>query len=80
MQAYKNSPVFDIKIDACVDIKKEKPKLMLVDKRDAQRHYNSNFEWLTYASCIQDILDKDYIKMSDSEYYLRRDLSDDLSK
>jgi hypothetical protein len=80
MQAYKEAPIFDIKIDGCADIKKEKPKLMLVDKKDAQRHYNSNFEWLSYASCIQDILDNDYIKISNSNYYLRRSLLEDLPK
>ena len=67
---YNENPKFGIKIDGCKDIEIYKPKIMLVDKLNMW----GRFPWESYGTCVQRILDKDYIKVRDRDYYLRKDI------
>ena len=69
---YYKAPIGNIYIDSCSDIKKNKPKIMLID----QATYGGA-TWAEYApSCISQILSKDYKRIPDSNYYLRNEIYD----
>lgn len=73
-EKYNVDPKFGIKIDACQEISDYQPKLMLIDKWNVWDKYS----WDSYASCIQKLLDKAYIKLPDRPYYIRKDLIDEM--
>jgi hypothetical protein len=68
---YNQSPKFNIKMDACEEINKIKPKIMLIDKLN----FWGEFPWLTYGSCIDNILIRYYYKIPDRPYYVRKDIA-----
>jgi hypothetical protein len=67
---YNENPKFGIRIDACHAIRLERPKLMLIDKWKVF----DKFTWESYATCIQDLLDKYYSQVPGRPYYIRKDL------
>ncbi len=67
-EKYNEKPILGIKIDSCIDINKNKPKIMLIDKWKVW----GNYTWDSYGGCIQKILDKDYIKMPGKPFYIRK--------
>ena len=69
-EEYNNNPRYGIKLDACQEIKSNKPKLMLIDKMNV----NSEYPWESYAQCIQKIIDRDYSQLQGKHYYIRNDL------
>ena len=69
-EEYNNNPRYGIKLDACQDIKNNKPKLMLIDKMNI----NGEYPWESYAQCIQKIIDRDYSQLLGKHYYIRNDL------
>lgn len=70
VEKYNQNPQFKIVINACNDIESYKPKIMLVDKW----YVWDEFPWPSYGECIQKILDKDYVKLKNKPYYLRKDI------
>lgn len=74
IEKYNEQPIYGIEINGCKDIKKNKPKIMMVDKKDAHEYFNVKFPWESYGSCIQSIIDKDYIKIKNKPFYIRKDL------
>lgn len=69
-EKYNEDPQYGIKIDACQDIKTYGPKLMMIDKWKVW----GAFSWESYAGCIQQTLDSDYVQMTGKPYYLRKDI------
>jgi hypothetical protein len=74
IEKYNENPIYGIEINGCKDIKKNKPKIMMVDKKDAHEYFNVKFAWESYGSCIQSILDKDYIQIQNKPFYIRKDI------
>ena len=72
-EKYNEDPKFGIKIDACQEIGKYRPKIMLIDKWKVWGKY----PWDSYAGCIQGIIDKDYSQIHDRPYYVRKDILPD---
>lgn len=74
-EKYNEHPKFGIKIDACQEIEKYRPKIMLIDKIEVWDWY----PWDSYAGCIQKLIDKNYRQIPSRPYYIRSDmLSDDM--
>ncbi len=69
-EKYNETPKFGIEINACVEIDKYRPKIMLIDKWVVWGKYG----WNTYADCIQSLLDQNYSQIPDRPYYIRNDL------
>lgn len=69
-EKYNESPKFGIQINSCKDIAAYRPKVMLIDKWKVW----DKFPWDSYATCIQSLMDKDYIQVSGKPYYIRKDL------
>lgn len=72
---YTENPILGINIDTCLDIRKTRPKVMYIDKWNIW----GKFTWNSYASCIQDITDKDYVKINLKPYYIRKDIYNKLN-
>ena len=66
---YNKHPVLGVKIDSCDDIKKNTPKVMLINKWN---YFDGS--WESYGACIQKIMDRDYIKIIDKPFYVRKDI------
>jgi hypothetical protein len=74
-EKYNENPKFGIKIDACQEIDKYRPKIMLIDKWTVWDKY----PWDSYAGCVQKIIDSHYTRIPDRPYYVRKDLlADDM--
>lgn len=71
-EKYNENPKFGIKIDACKEISEYLPKIMFIDKWKVW----NNFPWESYASCIQGVLDKEYVQYPGRPYYLRKDVAE----
>ena len=69
-EKYNENPKFGIKIDACKEIAEYRPKVMLIDKKNVW----DRFPWATYASCIQKLIDTDYVQWPERPFYIRKDL------
>lgn len=69
-EKYNENPKFGISINACAEIAKYRPKIMLIDKWTVW----DRFTWDSYASCIQKLIDSEYIKLPERPYYIRKDL------
>lgn len=69
-EKYNENMQFGIGISACNDIKKSKPKIMMIDKWMVWGRY----PWESYAGCVQQVIDDSYKQIPDRPYYVRRDL------
>lgn len=69
-EKYNESPRFGIKIDSCKEISDYRPKLMLINKWKVW----GKFSWDSYATCIQGVIDRDYIQLPGKPYYFRKDI------
>lgn len=69
-EKYNENPKYGVLIDACKQIRASKPKVMLIDKWMVW----DRFSWDSYASCIQEILDLEYLQVPNRPYYIRKDL------
>ena len=69
-EEYNRAPRYGIRIDACSDIKSAAPKVMLIDKWNVW----DRFPWMSYAGCVQDIIDTSYVQVPNRPYYIRKDL------
>jgi hypothetical protein len=69
-ESYLKNPLFGININACEQINAYKPKVMFIDKWKVWDTYS----WESYASCIQNTLDSDYMQLDSNPYYIRKDL------
>lgn len=72
-EKYNENPKLGIIIDACSQIKESKPKVMLIDKQKVWERY----DWESYAGCIQNIIDADYIQVPGRNYYIQKDFIKD---
>jgi hypothetical protein len=72
-EKYNEHPILGIKIDACQEIDKYRPKIMLIDKWEVWTKYR----WDSYAGCIQKIIDEYYSQIPDRPYYVRKDILSD---
>lgn len=71
--AYNQKPLFGFKSDACEEIAKYRPKIIMLDKWKVWDRY----AWESYASCVDDIVGISYKKISNRPYYIRSDLLPD---
>ncbi|MGF6759300.1 hypothetical protein P3T16_006732 [Paraburkholderia sp. GAS42] len=69
-EKYNENPRLGVKIDTCGEIRKNRPKIMLIDKWTVWDLY----AWSSYGGCVQDILDADYTHILDGPYYVRKDI------
>ena len=69
-EKYNENPKYGIKIDACKEISDYRPKVMLIDKKKVW----DRFPWDSYASCIQKLIDTDYVQWPERPFYIRKDL------
>jgi hypothetical protein len=69
-EKYNENPKFGQVINACQQIKENRPKIMLIDKWKVW----DVFPWESYAGCIQDVIDKEYTQIPQRPYYVRKDL------
>jgi hypothetical protein len=69
--AYQEQPILGVKFNPCEDILKNKPKIMLIDQ---YMLWDKQYDWSVYGQCVQEIANKDYIKIDQKPYYIRRDL------
>jgi len=68
-EIFSKAPVLGIEINACGDIKRNKPKLMMLNQWTAWGEYS----WKDYGKCIQAVANTDYVKVLNKPYYIRRD-------
>ncbi len=74
-EKYNENPKFGIITDACADIKKNRPKVMLIDKFDKWSGITpSPWGQANYGQCIQKIIDENYNQIPNKPYYIRKDL------
>lgn len=66
---YSQQPVLGVKLDVCGDIKKSRPKMLLIDKMNV----DGQWAWNSYAQCVQEIMDQDYQQIKGTHYYIRND-------
>jgi len=71
-QKYQERPMMGISINACDDIVRVKPKLMLIDKWLVWEKY----PWSSYAECVQGVIDRDYRQIPGHPFYVRLELYD----
>ncbi|CAG4902183.1 hypothetical protein [Paraburkholderia saeva] len=69
-EKYNEHPKLGVKIDTCDEIRKSRPKLMLIDKWTVWDLYS----WASYGGCVQDIIDADYTRILNGPYYVRKDI------
>lgn len=69
-EKYNEDPRLGIMIDACDDIMRATPKVMLIDQWTVW----GNFPWDAYGGCVQDYADANYYQIPETPYYIRRDL------
>lgn len=69
-ERYNEKPVFGIKSDACEEISRNKPKIIMLDKWNVWDRY----PWESYGSCIDEYVGLNYQKIINRPYYLRKDL------
>lgn len=69
-EKYNESPKYGIKIDSCKEISDYLPKLMLINKWKVW----DSFSWDSYATCIQGVIDREYIQLPGKPYYFRKDI------
>jgi hypothetical protein len=67
---YTEGPVLGVMLDACEDIKKNRPKMLLIDKMNV----NGEWPWESYAACIQSLINQDYQQVRGTHYYIRSDV------
>lgn len=61
-------PVLGVALNACADILRNKPKLILLDRWLVFDRY----PWESYAGCVQEIVDRDYVRVEGKPYYVLR--------
>ena len=66
---YSESPVLGVTLDACGDLRKNRPKMLLIDKMNV----NGEWSWESYAACIQEVINQDYMQVRGTHYYIRAD-------
>jgi hypothetical protein len=66
---YSQNPVLGVTLDACGDIRKNRPKMLLIDKMNV----NGEWPWESYAGCIQEVINQDYLQVRGTHYYIRAD-------
>jgi hypothetical protein len=66
---YSESPILGVTLDACSDFKKNRPKMLLIDKMNV----NGEWPWESYAACIQEVINQDYRQVRGTHYYIRSD-------
>lgn len=69
-EKYNEHPKLGVKIDTCDEIRKARPKLMLIDKWKVWDLY----PWASYGGCVQDIIDAGYTRILNGPYYVRKDI------
>lgn len=67
---FNNSVKFNLKADACDDIKINPPKIILLDKWKVWDSY----PWNDYGSCIEQVVTAQYVNIPGTTYYLRKSL------
>lgn len=67
---YEAHPVLQIKLDACGDLRRAQPKVVM-----AQREMIwDQFPWSTYGHCIDQALSQGYVQWPGKPYFLRKDI------
>lgn len=69
-EKYNEQPKFGIAIDACGQIRQAAPKVMYINKWKVW----DKFPWDSYASCVQALIDSNYLQVPDRPFYVRKDL------
>lgn len=69
-EKYNEQPKFGIAIDACGQIRQAAPKVMYINKWKVW----DRFPWDSYASCVQALIDSNYLQVPDRPFYVRKDL------
>lgn len=67
---YAQDPQLGIQIDTCADIERHKPKLIRADRGA----FWDRYPWESYAGCIDAHLERDYLQLPNTFYYVRNDL------
>lgn len=69
---YNQKPYKNIYVNVAEDMKKEKPKIILIDGWSLIQE--PGFDWYTYADDVMKIVYTDYYKLDDKPIYIRRDI------
>jgi len=72
-EKYNENPVFGVKIDSCADLKKNKPKVMMLDKWN----FANKYSWESYAGCFDGVVEKEYVQVLRRPYYIRKELANE---
>jgi hypothetical protein len=77
-EEYNTNPKLGIKISQCDDIKRNRPKIMLIDKFDKWSAARPT-PWgsASYGGCVEKIILDDYVEVPGKPYYLRKDIVND---
>jgi hypothetical protein len=67
---YEANPVLGVKMDACGDLRRALPKLVMARREMIW----DEFAWYTYGQCIDQVLSEHYVQWPDRPYYIRKDL------
>lgn len=70
-KTYNENPVLGIQIDTCAEIRRNRPKVVLLDHSLVL----GRFPWDSYGGCVQAFVDEAYTRVLDKPFYVRRDLS-----
>lgn len=68
-ERYNDAPQLGIRTRVCEDIRRVRPKLMLIDKWRVW----GKFSWDSYAGCVQSVMDQQYRQLPNSNIYVRTD-------
>jgi hypothetical protein len=70
--AYNKQPVLGMNVKLKDDIIKNRPKIILVDRWPL---WNLEmYAWMKYAADVQDVIDKGYNKIENTDIYIRKDI------
>ncbi len=69
LEKYSLTQVLGVTLDTCGDIRKNRPKMLLIDKMNV----NGEWPWESYAACIQELINQDYLQVRGTHYYIRTD-------
>ncbi|MBD8524883.1 hypothetical protein [Pseudomarimonas arenosa] len=67
---YNRQPVLGVSIDACEDIKRNRPKVVLADRGD----FWGRYPWLSFAGCLDEVLRAEYRQLDNPAFFVRRDI------
>lgn len=71
---YLDKAVLGIRIDPCEDLRRNKPKLIMLDEWNVGDQYS----WASYGDCIIEQVARDYVRVTGSFYYVRKDLAEQI--